>query len=63
MLIGYFNDMRKVIEQWSAILDRKSKVAMVVDNVRFEGELIPTDLILSEMAEDVGFQVKDPSRA
>jgi site-specific DNA-methyltransferase (cytosine-N4-specific) len=59
MLTAYFNDMKKVIEQWSIILARNSKVAMVIDNVRFEGELIPTDLIFSEMAEDVGFQVRE----
>jgi len=31
---------------------------MVVDNVRFEGELSPVDLVLSEMAEEAGFQVE-----
>ena len=32
---------------------------MVVDNVRFEGELLPVDLILSEMAEQRGFRIDD----
>jgi site-specific DNA-methyltransferase (cytosine-N4-specific) len=58
MLIGYFVDMEKVICQWSNILARGAQVAMVVDNVRFEGELVPVDLILSEMAENVGFEIK-----
>jgi site-specific DNA-methyltransferase (cytosine-N4-specific) len=58
MLIGYFNDMEKVIGEWSRILARGARVAMVVDNVRFEGELIPVDLILSEMAEQAGFRVQ-----
>lgn len=29
-----------------------------MDNVRFEGELVPVDLVLCEMAETVGFKVK-----
>lgn len=37
----------------------EGKVAMVVDNVRFEGELLPVDIVLSEMAEEVGFQVEE----
>jgi hypothetical protein len=59
MLTAYFIDMKKCIEEWSKILAPNAKVAMVVDNVRFEGELIPVDLILSEMAEHVGFVVKE----
>jgi hypothetical protein len=59
MLTAYFIDMKKCIEEWSKILAPNAKVAMVVDNVRFEGELIPADLILSEIAEESGFQVKE----
>jgi len=59
MLIAYFRDMKKVIEEWSKILSKNAKVMMVIGNVRFEGELIPTDLILSEIAEDSGFKIKD----
>jgi len=59
MLTAYFIDMKKCIEEWSKILAPNAKVAMVVDNVRFEGEPIPVDLILSEMAEHVGFVVKE----
>ena len=59
MIVTYFIDMQKVIKEWFKILASGAKVAMVVDNVRFEGELIPVDLILSEMAEEVGFEVKE----
>lgn len=59
MLTTYFIDMKKCIEQWSKVLDNNAKVAVVVDNVRFQGEIIPADLILSEMAEEIGFEVKD----
>lgn len=59
MIIGYFVDMQQVIKEWYRILAPGAKVAMVVDNVRFEGEMIPVDLILSEMAEEIGFDVKE----
>ena len=59
MLIGYFVDMRKVIGEWYRVLAPGGKVAMVVDNVRFEGEMVPVDLILSEMAEEFGFKVRE----
>ncbi|MDJ0520031.1 MAG: hypothetical protein QNJ74_28485 [Trichodesmium sp. MO_231.B1] len=58
MLVRYFVDMNLVIQEWSRILVPSAKVAMVVDNVRFAGELVPVDLILSEMAEKVGFKVE-----
>ena len=58
MLTGYFVDMQKVIWEWARVLASGARVAMVVDNVRFEGELLPVDLVLSEMAEEAGFQVE-----
>lgn len=58
MLTAYFVDMRKVIGEWARVLASGARVAMVVDNVRFEGELLPVDLVLSEMAEEVGFKVE-----
>ena len=59
MIVSYFIDMQKVIKEWFKVLAPGAKVAMVVDNVRFEGELIPVDLVLSEMAEEAGFEVKE----
>jgi len=59
MITTYFIDMQKVITEWFNVLTPGGKVAMVVDNVRFEGELIPVDLVLSEMAEEAGFEVKE----
>lgn len=58
MLVGYFVDMEAVIQEWARVLAHGAKVAMVVDNVRFDGELLPVDLVLSEMAESAGFEVE-----
>lgn len=59
MLTAYFVDMQKVIGEWSRVLVPGGKVAMIVDNVRFAGKTIPVDLVLSEMAEEAGFRVKE----
>ncbi len=59
MLTAYFVDMRQVIRQLGAVLAPGAKVAMVVDNVRFGGELVPVDLVLCEMAEEFGFKVTE----
>lgn len=59
MITTYFIDMQKVINEWFRVLAKGSHVAMVVDNVRFEGELVPVDLILSKMAEEAGFAVNE----
>lgn len=59
MLTAYFVDMHKVIREWARVLARGAKVAMVVDNVRFDGEMVPVDLVLSEMAEQAGFRIEE----
>ncbi|MCL4458511.1 MAG: site-specific DNA-methyltransferase [Chloroflexi bacterium] len=59
MLTGYFVDMQRVITEWAWVLGPGARVAMVVDNVRFEGESLPVDLVLSDMAEEAGFQVEE----
>ena len=59
MLAGYFVDMELAVKEWGRVLAPGARVAMVVDNVRFEGELVPVDLILSEMAEGYGFSVEE----
>jgi len=50
MIEGYFEDMNLAIREMAKMLKPRGLVALVVDNVRFEGELIPVDLILSEIA-------------
>jgi site-specific DNA-methyltransferase (cytosine-N4-specific) len=50
MIKGYFEDMNLVIKQLSNYLKPGGIVALVVANARFEGEMVPTDLILSELA-------------
>ncbi|MDR1925758.1 MAG: site-specific DNA-methyltransferase [Planctomycetaceae bacterium] len=58
MVKNYFYEMCFVIAEMSRLLKRKGYCVMVNDNVRYGGEEIPVDLILSSFAEDFGFEVK-----
>ena len=57
MIKGYFEDMNLVLKELYKVCRPGAKIALVVGNVRFEGELIPVDLLLSELASDIGFKV------
>ncbi len=58
MIKGYFEDMNLVIKQLVNYLRPGGLIALVVANARFEGELVPTDLILSELAEFHGLRTE-----
>lgn len=55
MITGYFEDMNRVIQEMARLMKPGGRVALVVANARFEGELTPVDLMLSELAEAAGF--------
>lgn len=58
MIKGYFEDMNLALQQIARTCRPGAKVALVVANARFHGELIPVDLLLSELAADAGFEVE-----
>jgi len=58
MIKGYFEDMNQVMKQLAQVCRPGARVALVVANARFHGELIPVDLLLSELAADAGFKVE-----
>jgi len=51
---NYFFEMAQVIFELSRVLRPGGQVLMVNDNVRYHGEEIPVDLILSDFAEHAG---------
>ena len=55
LLEGYFFEMALVIAELGRIVQPGGTVVMVNDNVRYHGEEVPVDLILSDFAESVGF--------
>lgn len=58
MVRNYFLEMCFVIYELARVTKSKGHCVMVNDNVRYGGEEIPVDLILSEFAENFGFEIK-----
>ncbi|MGI0480284.1 site-specific DNA-methyltransferase [Geminocystis sp. CENA526] len=57
MIRGYFYEMCCVIQECYRILKEDSLMFMVNDNVRYAGISISLDLILSNIAENLGFKI------
>lgn len=55
MVRGYFYEMACVIFESARVLKRGAPLIMVNDNVRYAGASISVDIILSEIAEQLGF--------
>jgi len=58
MVKNYFLELCFVIYEMSRITKSGGYCVMVNDNVRYGGEEIPVDLILSEFAENFGFKIE-----
>ena len=58
MVRGYFYEMACVIAECARVLKRGAPLMMVNDNVRYAGASIPVDIILSEVAEQLGFRAE-----
>lgn len=59
MVRGYFYEMACVIAECARVLKRGAPLIMVNDNVRYAGARVPVDIILSEMAEELGFHAEN----
>jgi DNA modification methylase len=55
MVRGYFYEMACVIAECARVLKRGAPLIMVNDNVRYAGASIAVDIILTEIAEELGF--------
>jgi DNA modification methylase len=58
MVRGYFYEMACIIAECSRVLKPGAPLFMVNDNVRYAGASVSVDLILSAVAEPLGFQVE-----
>lgn len=58
MVRNYFFEMALIIFECARILKPGAPFVMVNDNVRYGGAVIPVDLILSDFAEEAGFDVE-----
>jgi len=55
---NYFFEMAVIIFEMARVLKSGGHVFMVNDNVRYHGEEVPVDLILSDFAESAGLNVE-----
>lgn len=58
MVRGYFYEMACVIQESARVLKPNAPLFMVNDNVRYDGVGISVDMILSKIAECLGFRVE-----
>jgi len=59
MVKNYFLELCFVIFEMARVTKSRGYCVMVNDNVRYGGEEIPVDLILSEFAENFGFKINN----
>ena len=58
MVRGYFSEMACVIGECARVLKPNARLFMVNDNVRYAGVGISVDMILSDIAQSLGFEVE-----
>ena len=61
MVTGYFYEMACVIFELYRVLSPGGEVIMINDNVRYCGASISVDLILSDIASQLGFKIEEIS--
>ena len=59
MVRGYFSEMTCVIGECARVLKPNARLFMVNDNVRYAGVSISVDMILSDIAQALGFEVEN----
>lgn len=57
MIRGYFDDMIVMFEKLHHVMIEDAKCYIVVANSGYKGILVPTDLLLADIAESKGFKV------
>lgn len=58
MVEGYFTELAFVIFELARVSKKGAHIAIVNDNVRYGGEMIPVDLLMTDLAESFGFDGK-----
>lgn len=58
MLKGYFDDIQKLLENVRGVLKTKSLCYVVVANSAYKGIIVPTDLLIADIAQSNGYKVK-----
>lgn len=56
MIAGYFDDMTGILGRLQQVMIKGAKCFIVVANSGYKGVLVPTDLLLADIAEKKGFK-------
>ena len=59
MLRGYFDDMFELLKNLKQVLVKEAKCYIVVANSGYKGILVPTDLLIASMAENLGYCINN----
>ena len=59
MLRGYFDDMFEILKRQATLLVKNGKCFIVVANSGYKGIMVPTDLLICDIAEKVGYKVNN----
>lgn len=58
MVVGYFEDMRAVLEGLTDVVRPGCPIVLVVGTQMYNGHHLATDLLLAELAQQLGFKAK-----
>jgi DNA modification methylase len=59
MLRGYFDDMFEILQRQATLLVKGGKCFIVVANSGYKGIMVPTDLLICDIAEKIGYKVNN----
>jgi len=54
---GYFDDMHTLLQKTYLLTEKNGFVGIVVGNSAYTGVIVPTDLVIAEIATEIGFKV------
>lgn len=58
MIRGYFDDLHAVLEKVKGKMEINGRIILTIGNSSYSGVVVPSDLLLAEVAEDLGFKVE-----
>jgi hypothetical protein len=56
---GYFDDMETLLRNLFIKTDKNGRVAIVIGNSAYGGIIVPSDLLVAEIAEKIGYKVEN----
>jgi len=59
MICGYFDDMFELLKKLKQVLLINSKCYIIVANSGYKGILVPTDLLIADIADTLGYKVNN----